>query len=112
MKNKIVLVPFPYDDLSGTKVRPAVCLTNEISPHRHIVLAFITSRVSPTPSKTDIVINLSDSDFGSTGLKVSSAIKLHRVITISKPMILRVLAELSATRQQDLDDKLRSIFNI
>ena len=26
MKYKIVLVPFPFDDFSGTKVRPALCL--------------------------------------------------------------------------------------
>jgi len=26
-KGKVVLVPFPFDDLSTAKVRPAVCLT-------------------------------------------------------------------------------------
>jgi len=26
MKGKVVLVPFPFDDLSTSKVRPAVCL--------------------------------------------------------------------------------------
>ena len=31
-KGKIVFVPFPFDDLSSTKVRPAVCLTNPIGP--------------------------------------------------------------------------------
>jgi len=29
-KGKVVLVPFPFDDLSATKVRPAVCLTGPI----------------------------------------------------------------------------------
>jgi hypothetical protein len=28
-KGKVVLVPFPFDDLSATKVRPAFCLTNQ-----------------------------------------------------------------------------------
>ena len=28
MKYKIVLVPFPFDDLRANKVRPAVCLTD------------------------------------------------------------------------------------
>jgi len=32
-KHKVVLVPFPFDDLSSTKVRPAVCLTDLIGPH-------------------------------------------------------------------------------
>jgi len=35
-RGKVVLVPFPFDNLSTTKVRPAVCLTDPIGPHRHI----------------------------------------------------------------------------
>ena len=45
-KHSIVLVPFPFDDLSSNKGRPAVCLTDPVGPHRHVILAFITSRVS------------------------------------------------------------------
>ena len=42
-RGKIVLVPFPFDGLSSAKVRPALCLTDPIGPHRHVVLAFITA---------------------------------------------------------------------
>ena len=42
-KYKVVLVPFPFDDLSSAKVRPAVCLSELIGPHDHLILAFITS---------------------------------------------------------------------
>lgn len=42
MKNKIVLVPFPFDDFTASKVRPALCLTNITGKHRHIIIAFIT----------------------------------------------------------------------
>jgi mRNA interferase MazF len=44
-KGKVVLVPFPFDDLSTVKLRPAVCLTEPIGPHRHVILAFISSRI-------------------------------------------------------------------
>jgi hypothetical protein len=27
-------VPFPFDDLASSKVRPAVCLTDPVGPHR------------------------------------------------------------------------------
>ncbi len=95
MKNKIVLVPFPFDDLSSNKVRPAVCLTDEIQPYGHIVLAFITSKVSANPADTDFVIESGDADFAQTGLKVSSTIRLHRLMTVSKQIIKRELGELS-----------------
>ena len=44
-KGKVVLVPFPFDDLSTLKVRPAVCLTDPFGPYRHVVPAFVTSRL-------------------------------------------------------------------
>ncbi len=35
MKFKIVLVTFPFDDFSDSKLRPALCLTDPISGHKH-----------------------------------------------------------------------------
>ncbi|MFM2379504.1 MAG: hypothetical protein RLZZ143_2083 [Cyanobacteriota bacterium] len=43
MKGKIVLIQFPFDDLSSSKVRPAYCLTNQIGGYQHIIFALITS---------------------------------------------------------------------
>jgi mRNA interferase MazF len=101
MKGKIVLVPFPFDDLTATKVRPAVCLTEPIGSHRHVVLAFITSR-APTPLlPTDIALDPSQSDFAMTGLRVPSIIRLHRLMTLSTTMIIRELGVLpSATHRR------------
>ncbi len=112
MKYKIVLVPFPFDDLTGNKVRPAVCLTDEIKPFDHIVLAFITSRVSGSASSTDFVIDKSEPDFATTGLKVSSTIRLHRLMTVAKSIVRRELGELSPVQQREIDNRLRKLFNL
>ena len=112
MKNKIVLVPFPFDDLTASKVRPAVCLTDEIKPYDHIVLAFITSQVSANATATDLVIDKSDADFAKTGLKVSSTIRLHRLMTVSKSIIRRQLGELSALQQIEIEKRLRTLFEL
>lgn len=45
VKNSIVLVPFPFDDFSGLKVRPALCLTSEIGKYQPIIIAFISSKI-------------------------------------------------------------------
>jgi mRNA interferase MazF len=111
MKYKIILVPFPFDDLSASKVRPAICLTNEIRPYGHVVLAFITSNITNTAS-TDVVIENTDADFSTTGLKVSSAIRLHRLMTVSRSIIKKQLGELSASRRSDVDDRLRELFGL
>ncbi len=112
MKYKIVLVPFPFDDLSSQKVRPAVCLTDKIQPFNDIVLAFITSRTSQNPSDRDLVIDASDSDFANTGLKASLTIRLHRLMTISTKIIKRELGELSQNQKKEIEVRLRKLFKI
>lgn len=88
-RNKVVLVPFPFDDLSGTKVRPAVCLTEPQGLHRHVVLAFITSQIPGRPLATDLALDIRDPTFAATGLKVSSTLRLHRLATVSTTLIRR-----------------------
>ncbi len=112
MRYKTVIVPFPFDDLSGRKARPAVCLTNETQPYGHIVLAFITSRVTANPSATDFVIDSQDADFAPTGLKVSSTVRLHRLMTVSSELIKREFGELSKIQQTQIKNRLRILFGI
>ena len=70
IRNKVVPVRFPFDDLATTKARPAVCLTEAVGPHRHVVLAFITSRIPTEPLETDVVLDSNQPDFPATGLRV------------------------------------------
>ena len=112
MKHKIVLVPFPFDDLSTTKIRPAVCLTDELSPYNHVVLAFITSRISEEPGQSDYVIEATDKDFPVTGLKVASTIRLHRLMTVTTSVIRRELGKLSGDHVSAINRRLRELFDI
>lgn len=107
-----MLVPFPFDDLSSKKVRPAICLTDEIKPYNHVVLAFITSQVSFNPALTDFVIDVKDVNFAETGLKVSSMIRLHRLMTVSTSIILRELGELPAPMKSQIASKLKELFKL
>ena len=111
-KGKVVLVPFPFDDLSAAKVRPAVCLTDPVGPHRHVILAFITSPIPADLMETDIVLDTSHSDFATTGLRISSTLRLHRLMTASTSLILRELGELSPDMQAQAADKLRKLFGL
>jgi mRNA interferase MazF len=110
-KHKVVLVPFPFDDLSSSKVRPAVCLTNPIGSHRHVILAFITRHVAPSPLATDLIIDASDRDFAATGLHVSSTLQLHRLMTVTTALIKRELGQLSPKMATEVDNRLRRLFD-
>jgi mRNA interferase MazF len=77
MRGKVVLVPFPFDDLSSTKVRPAICLTEPIGTHRHVVLAFVSSVVPSPLLPTDVLLDPADADSALTGLRVRSVARWH-----------------------------------
>ena len=111
-RGKVVLVPFPFDDLSTTKVRPAVCLTESIGPHRHIILAFISSRIPASVVETDIFLDAGEKDFHITGLRVSSTLRLHRLMTVTARLIRRELGKLSPFVQLDVKEKLRDLFGL
>lgn len=112
MKFKIVLINFPFDDLSGTKLRPALCLTNFVSKHNHIIFAFITSNINSAKEATDIVVEKTSLDFEKTGLKVSSIVKMHRLITLSDNIIQKEIGFLPESYHNNVNDKIKSLFNI
>lgn len=112
MKWKIVLVPFPFDDLSGTKVRPALCLTDEIGTYRHVVISFITSQVQKAVENSDIPLLPTTPGFAATGLKMASALRLHRLVTIPSSLVQRQLGDLPPAFRRDVEAKLRLIFGL
>jgi mRNA interferase MazF len=111
-KNKIVLIPFPFDNLETTKVRPALCLSNPIDQYNHVILAFITSRRPDRLLESDLVIDSRDKDFFITGLKVTSTIRLHRLMTVKTSLIKRELGELPSSMQKKIADKLIELFGL
>lgn len=112
IKGKVVLIPFPFDDLSSSKVRPAVCLTDRIAPYDHVVLAFISSQITSSPHPTDLILEPTDADFRATGLRVRSVIRVHRMMTATTQIIVRQLGQLSPGQQGQLAEKLRVLFGL
>jgi mRNA interferase MazF len=110
IKRSIVLVEFPYDDLSDRKIRPAYVLTNPIGEYRHIILALITSRIPTQPLVTDLILDGAHPDFAMTGLKKASTLRLNHLLTLRYAMIQRQLGELSPATHQQIAEKLSVLF--
>ncbi len=112
IRGKIVLVLFPFDDLSASKVRPAVCLTEPASSHHHVILAFITSKAPDELLSSDVLLSDQHPNFSTTGLHISSTLRLHRLLTVSTSLIQRELGKLPGILQNEVDEKLRALLGL
>jgi mRNA interferase MazF len=110
-KNSIVLVPFPFDDFSELKVRPALCLTNEIGKHSHVIIAFISSKIPDDLIESDIIIEKESENFKGTGLSIDSVIRLHKIVTIPKSLIRRKLGGINKSIEAITKSKIIQIFS-
>ncbi len=102
MQGRIVLIQFPFDDLSASKVCPAYCLTGVLGIYQHIVFALITSRIPSNILETDIVLQTNHPDFANSGLQKASTIRLDHLVTLRQSMIQRELGNLSPITQAEI----------
>lgn len=109
MKGKIVLVPFPFTDLTAAKLRPALVI---YEGNKDVILVFITSRIPSLLTEVDILITEKQNMTKKTGLKVDSIIKLDKIATVLKDLIVGELGELDKELRNEVNQKLREIIKI
>jgi len=103
-KGTVILIPFPFTDLTGSKIRPAVVLThNEID----VTICFVTSAYK---LKTEYDISVLPSE--RNGLKVASVVRISKIATIDSALVLGELGELSNSEIERLDKGLRKLFQL
>ncbi|MEK7453266.1 MAG: type II toxin-antitoxin system PemK/MazF family toxin [Patescibacteria group bacterium] len=110
-RGKIVLIPFPFSDLSGVKVRPAVIVSDDLSGS-DIIVVFISSIITKINKKTDIKILASQNSFKGTGLKTSSVIKVSKIATLDKKIILGEIGEIDKSIEKEINKKLKILFKL
>lgn len=111
IKNSIVLVPFPFDGFSVSKVRPVLCLTNEIGKYDHVIIAFITSKIPDDLIESDLIIRKQTENFLGTGLTVDSVIRLHKIVSIPKSLIKRKLGKINKSVEVKVRRKIGQMFD-
>jgi mRNA interferase MazF len=82
VKGDVVVIPFPFSDLSQSKRRPALILATLEGDDT--ILCQITSK----NMSDDYTIPVDDTDFESGGLKQSSNIRPNRLFTADTHIIL------------------------
>lgn len=81
VKGDIVVVPFPFSDLSNAKRRPALVVAS--LRYNDLILCMITSQGTGDSYTTPI----SDPDFVSGSLNRNSYVKVNRIFTANEKII-------------------------
>jgi len=103
-KGDIVLIPFPFTDLSGNKNRPAIII---IDSEYDVTVCFITTQLK---WHSEFDISIQPSDFN--GLKKTSLIRLNKFATIDKDLIIGRLGSLDDHYVNLLNRNLLKILKI
>lgn len=104
VKGDVVLVPFPYSDLSAAKKRPA--LVTASLKGNDVVLCQITSK-----ARLDFYsVTLSNADFISGGLPVDSIIRPNRLFTADVQIILRKAGSIVENKIRAVEETLVQMF--
>lgn len=101
-KGDIVLVPFPFTDLTGTKLRPGLILWVDNSGN-DITLCFISSQDVTNLTSGEFVLDPSDAEFAGTGLKLISKVRVTRLVRLERRLITRRIGKLGVNQIQQLN---------
>jgi len=99
-KNEVILVRYPFSDLSGSKVRPAI-VVNASHVSQDVIIVPLTSKVSPLLAGEFLL-----ADWKAAGLNVASAAK-RGLYTVHQSLVIKSIGSLSATDASNLDNSLR-----
>ena len=103
-KGDIVLIPFPFTDLTGSKKRPALIL---LSGSLDVTVSFISTQLH-WQEPTDLLLQPN----ATNGLKKPSLIRIGKIATVDKTLVIGRLGSIKAKQVEELDKKLIQLFDI
>lgn len=81
----IILVPFPFSELTNIKVRPAVVISTTKDKYEDLIVSAISSVIPDSISANEIIIESNSIN----NLRVKSVLKVDRIVTKKKNQLLR-----------------------
>ena len=101
----VVLIPFPFSDLSQSKVRPALILAE--TKQNEYVLCQITSKAYSDSQ----AIEITNEDFINGGLRKVSYVRTSKLFTGSGELFLSQAGELSNIKFNSVIDQIIQMFS-
>jgi mRNA interferase MazF len=103
-KGNIVLLSFPFTDMSGSKLRPAIILAETVLD---ITACFITSQIG-WQEATDVLLSPNTTN----GLTKTSLVRTNKIATLDRNLVQGLLGKLSHIDLTELNLKLEILFQL
>lgn len=103
VKGDVIVLPFPFTDLSSAKRRPAVVLS-DIGGDDFIMLQITSKNV-----RDSYAISLLSTDFAAGSLKTDSNVRPNKIFTLNEQLILYKIGHLS---EEKIEECVRKVCDI
>lgn len=102
---EIVLIPFPFAELTNKKVRPAIVVCQMKDVYRDLVLCAISSVVPKKLSANEMLLKKDKTN----NLRVNSVAKIDRIVTAKRADVIADLGELSEKDLNTFKEKFKDL---
>lgn len=100
----VVLVTFPFSNLKGQKIRPALVLAKV--EFNNLILCQITSK----PYTSKISIPIKPTDFAAGGLPIVSYVRPDKLFTADTTIIKKTVGKLTSATKDTVLKSVRALF--
>jgi mRNA interferase MazF len=99
----LLLVPFPFSDQTGKKVRPVIVISNDEfnKNSEDILVVGVTSNIS----RDKYTVDLAKGDFDRGELSVKCCVKVENILKIDKSIIIKNIGKI----KKDKFDSIKKI---
>jgi len=98
VKGDVVVLPFPFSDLSASKRRPALVVAQ--GEYDDVILCQITSK----PKKGAKAVELKDKDFQLGKLKITSYVRPKKIFTADLGIVLYIVGKIKKEKIKEVED--------
>lgn len=110
-RGDIVLTRFPFTDLKGSSLRPALIVSDGMIG-QDVILLGISSVLRGSQSSTDLMVGPAHAEFVSTGLRFPSVFRAHKLVTVERSVVVRRLGHASPLLLSNVDRLLRQVLQL
>lgn len=105
---QVAILRFPKADLALGKPRPVLLVASVPGPYNDWLMCMISTQLQQALEGFDEVIDQSQSDFHSSGLRVASVVRVARLAMVSADVLVGAIGEIGPERLQRIRQKLAS----